>query len=50
MRAADAKAAACLPDLLVLARRGDRTGLRRALATLLEQPELAAPGATRGAP
>ncbi len=40
-RAGDPDAvAACLPDLLDLARRGDRDALRAALATLLDRPQL----------
>ena len=42
------EAAACLPDLLVMARRGDRGGLRQALATLLERPQLVEPPAAGG--
>jgi len=41
-------AAACLPDLLEMARRGDRGGLRQALATLLERPQLIEPTAPGG--
>jgi FlaA1/EpsC-like NDP-sugar epimerase len=50
-RAGDpAAATACLPDLLDLARRGDRATLRQALATLLDRPELARPAVARGEP
>jgi len=35
-----AAAVACLPDLLALAARGDRDGLRRELARLLDRPQL----------
>ena len=42
------EAAACLPDLLAMARRGDRGGLRQALATLLERPQLVEPPAAGG--
>ena len=43
-------AAACLPDLLVMARRGDRACLRRALAMLLARPELDEAAAERAEP
>ncbi len=40
----------CLPDLLDLAGRGDRDGLRRALARLLDRAELAGQPVPRGGP
>ena len=48
-RVGDPKAAsACLPDLLDKARRGDRGGLRQALATLLQRPQLIEPTGSGG--